>query len=146
MADHGADERRAAGKVEAPRRRSYLARWLGRSLEVGAYWLPVVVPLVLLGQFGTRGLRPARIESRRLAANGEMLERRRDALLERRDELNMRLEAYHDPIYLERLRRLEATGGPGAPSRPGPRLGGQGQHGAQEPPKEQGEDHNHRGR
>ncbi len=104
-----ADEARAAGGEAPPRRPSYLARWARRSLEVTLYWLPVAVPLVLLGQFGTRGLRPARIESRRLAAHEVVLEQRRDALLERRDELRRRLEAYDDPVYLERLRRLEAT-------------------------------------
>lgn len=76
-----------------------------RALEVVAYWMPVWVPLLLLAQFGTRGLKPARMEEQRLAVHQEALEARRAQLLERRADLEALHEAHEDPVYQERLRR-----------------------------------------
>ncbi len=76
-----------------------------RALEVVAYWMPVWVPLIVLAQFGTRGLAPARKEERRLEAHQAALEARRTQLLQRLEGLEALHEAQDDPIYQERLRR-----------------------------------------
>ncbi len=81
-----------------------------RSLEVLCYWMPVWVPLLLLAQFGSRGLKPARIEERRLAAHEAALEERRARLEQRRDELEALRRAHEDPVYQERLRRAALEG------------------------------------
>lgn len=90
----GADERIRAARV-TPRKLLAFAR----------AWAPVWVPLALLAQVALLGYRPVREERARLGAWEAHLTERRDAALERRDHLARRLEAYRDPIYLERERR-----------------------------------------
>lgn len=109
-----ADESRAAEReglfVEKPKAphaegRAFTRRYLLRSLEVSLYWMPVWVPLILLAQLGTRGLKPAMAEEERLLGEeAELLERHEEDEAEAR-ELSDRLDALDDPIYLERLRR-----------------------------------------
>jgi hypothetical protein len=83
----------------------FARRYLMRSLEVFLYWMPVWVPLLLLAQIGTRGLKPAREEEQRLLRHeAELLERLERDQLEAR-ELDDQREALDDEIYLERLRR-----------------------------------------
>ena len=70
-------------------------------------WLPVFVALALLAQIGIRGLKPALAEKRELAEKAEEVDERFYQTLERQRELELRLEAQDDPIYRERMRRLE---------------------------------------
>jgi hypothetical protein len=87
----------------------FAGRYLRRSLEVFLYWMPVWVPLILLAQVGTRGLRPARVEDRRLRAEEQRLEERLQADRAEAEALRRQLDALHDDIYLERLRRRRAA-------------------------------------
>ena len=85
---------------------------LARAAEVTIFWLPVFVPLVLLAQLGTKGLKPALAESRRLEQIKTNLDERHTRVLDRDFELNKGLEASKDRIYRERLmrrRHQEAT-------------------------------------
>ena len=78
---------------------------LARAAEVTLFWLPVFVPLVLLAQLGTKGLKPALIESRRLELERTRLDERHALILDRDLELNKGLEASKDRIYHARLMR-----------------------------------------
>ena len=85
---------------------------LARAAEVTLFWLPVFVPLVLLAQLGTKGLKPALIESRRLEQEKVGLDERHALILDRDLEINEGLEASKDIIYRTRLmlrRHQEAT-------------------------------------
>ncbi|MAF67019.1 MAG: hypothetical protein CMJ84_15350 [Planctomycetes bacterium] len=88
------------------RRGGALRRGLSRVCGGILYWMPVWASVVLLAQIGLLGLRPARIESRRLAERGVELEERLAGHLERRATLNAWAEALDDPVYRERMRRL----------------------------------------
>jgi len=83
--------------------------YLRRSLEVFLYWMPVWVPLILLAQLGTRGLKPARLEEDRLLGHERELGGRLEADLQEAESLQRQIEALHDDIYLERLRRQRAA-------------------------------------
>ncbi|MDP6538174.1 MAG: hypothetical protein QF410_01380 [Planctomycetota bacterium] len=91
-----------------PERRRGLAlrRGVGALCGGVVFWMPVWASLVLLAQVGLLGLRPARIESRRLAERGVELEERLAGHLERRATLEAWGEALDDPLYRERMRRL----------------------------------------
>lgn len=94
-----------SGLAPAPGAEHLERRLVLRALEVVAYWMPVWVPLIVLAQFGTRGLAPARQEERRLEAHQAALEARRAQLLQRLEGLEALHQAQDDPIYQERLRR-----------------------------------------
>jgi len=97
-----------AGKA---RRGPSLPRRLARPLGLVAHWMPVWVPLVLLCQIGLLGLRPALSENLRLAERERVLGERYERHLARRTELDLLLRALDDPVYQERLRRIEQEGG-----------------------------------
>jgi len=83
-----------------------------RAAEVTLFWLPVFVPLVLLAQLGTKGLKPALRESRRLEQEKTRLDERHAFALDRDLELGKGLEASKDLIYRARImrrRHQEAT-------------------------------------
>lgn len=85
---------------------------LARAAEVTIFWLPVFVPLVLLAQLGTKGLRPAIAESKRLDHIKTNLDQRHATALDRDREIDAGIEASKDHIYRERMmrrRRQEAT-------------------------------------
>ena len=85
---------------------------LARAAEVTLFWLPVFVPLVLLAQLGTKGLRPAIAESKRLELIKTKQDERHAFTLDRDLQLNEGLEASKDIIYRTRLmrrRHQEAT-------------------------------------
>ena len=84
---------------------SFLRRYLLRSAEVFMYWMPVWVPLILLAQIGTRGLKPAMREEQRLLRQEELLRERLEADELEAQQLGDTLEALDDPIFIERLRR-----------------------------------------
>jgi hypothetical protein len=71
-----------------------------------AYWLPVLVVLVLFEQVSFRGLRPAMAEARRLAAAEVMLGERHACAAAENREVAAHLAARADPIFRERQRRL----------------------------------------
>lgn len=77
-----------------------------RSLEVFLYWMPVWVPLILLAQIGTRGLKAARHEKQRLFGHKIELDDRKVRDETELRDLQTQLEALDDDIYLERLRRM----------------------------------------
>jgi hypothetical protein len=83
----------------------FTRRYLLRSVEVFLYWMPVWVPLILLAQLGTRGLKPARAEDERLKLHEERLLERLQIDKDESRRLNESLEALDDPIFIERLRR-----------------------------------------
>ena len=83
----------------------FLKRYLMRSLEVFLYWMPVWVPLILLAQIGTLGLKASRKEEQRLIGHEEELQERFERDTEEMRGLNRQLEALDNEIYLERLRR-----------------------------------------
>ena len=70
-----------------------------------AHWAPVWLPLALGIQIAILGLRPALQEERRLEGEREALRARQAELLAERAELDERLRAQADPLFLERERR-----------------------------------------
>jgi hypothetical protein len=87
----------------------FAGRFARRALEVFLYWMPVWVPLILLAQLGVRGLRPARLEDERLRGHESELEGRLEEDRSEARALRRQLDALHDDIYLERLRRRRAA-------------------------------------
>ena len=82
---------------------------LARAGEVILFWIPVMVPLVLLGQLGTKGMRPALREAAELEEDERKLN---DKLLLtdlRRGDLESKLEALGDAIYRHRSARRLRT-------------------------------------
>ena len=92
-----------------------MRRWIGgmgAALRALFGWAPVWVPLLLLWQVGTRGLRPALAESERLEAEEELVRARHERARAEFEELERRARAWEDPVYREReRRRLEAERG-----------------------------------
>lgn len=76
-----------------------------RSLEVFLYWMPVWVPLILLAQIGTLGLKASRKEEQRLIGHEQELQERYERDTDEMQGLSRQLEALNNDIYLERLRR-----------------------------------------
>lgn len=83
----------------------FIRRYLLRSVEIFLYWMPVWVPLILLAQLGTRGLKPALKEEERLRRHEQKLEVRLDEDADESQRLEKTRKALDDPIYIERLRR-----------------------------------------
>ena len=78
---------------------------LARAGEVILFWIPVMVPLILLGQLGTKGMRPALQEAAELEEDERKLN---DELLVtglRNRDLESELEALGNPIYQHRCAR-----------------------------------------
>jgi len=71
-----------------------------------AYWSPVGVCMVLFAQVAFRGLRPAWCERSRLIEAESMMDARHARDLALRAEIQRGLRARHDPIFLERQRRM----------------------------------------
>lgn len=69
-------------------------------------WIPVAALLALLAQVGIRGLRPALAEGEALERKEAELEEQYSAALAEKEQLELRLRAQGDPIYIERMRRL----------------------------------------
>ena len=93
----------ADGEAEAGP--SIARRYLGRSLEVLLYWMPVWIPLFLLAQLSSGGLAPALEERERLEVQEERLQQRLASDQARSRELELAVEAFEDEIYHERLLR-----------------------------------------
>ncbi len=69
------------------------------------YWLPVLVPLLILEQVCIRGLRPALAEGRRLEREEPAVRARHAHAQLRFETMDKQVRAWRDPIYQERLRR-----------------------------------------
>jgi hypothetical protein len=80
---------------------------LARAGEVILFWIPVMVPLILLGQLGTKGMRPALQEAAELEEDERKLD---DILLVtelQQKGLETYLNALGNPVYRHRnARRL----------------------------------------
>ncbi len=86
------------GGVEGTSRRRGVMRALW-------YWMPVLVPLLLLGQVCLRGLRPALVEGRRLEREAPAVRARHADARLRFETMERQVHAWRDPVYQERLRR-----------------------------------------
>jgi hypothetical protein len=78
----------------------------GAGLSQLAFWAPVLFALAFFSQIAFKGLKPALAEERRLAGEEQRLRAVHEELVTEQDELADQLEAFDDPIYLERLRQL----------------------------------------
>ena len=78
---------------------------LARAGEVLLFWIPVIVPLILLGQLGTGGMRPALKEAAELEEDERKLNEQLLLTELRRRELESELDALGDPIYRHRSAR-----------------------------------------
>jgi hypothetical protein len=89
--------------------RPSLVAVLGR-LARGVTWtMPIWVPALLLWQVFGRGLAPALAERRRLEHVAPEVEARHAATRSTFERLEAEVEAWSDPVYRERLRRLRAA-------------------------------------
>ncbi|MCA9002454.1 MAG: hypothetical protein KDB61_11055 [Planctomycetes bacterium] len=70
------------------------------------YWAPVWVPVLLLWQFSTRGLVPALEEARRLEGVEPEVHARHAEAKSAFEHIRAEAEAWQDPVYRERRRRL----------------------------------------
>ena len=70
-----------------------------------AFWAPVVFAFLFLAQASLKGLKPALAEEQRLTDEEARMRAVHEGLLEEQTSLERRLEAYRDPIYLEREKR-----------------------------------------
>ena len=77
---------------------------LARAGEVILFWIPVVIPLVLLSQLGTKGMRPALQEAEELAED----ERKLDEMLLVTEEEHRKLESEYDSLGDEIYRHRSA--------------------------------------
>jgi hypothetical protein len=90
---------------------------LARAGEVILFWIPVMVPLILLGQLGTKGMRPALQEAAELEEDERKLDEKLLITELRRKDLQHELEALGDSIYRHRnARRLRTPLDPTYPS------------------------------
>jgi hypothetical protein len=80
---------------------------LGRLLSGLAFWAPVALATGFLALVALNGLRPALTEKRRLAEKSAQMNAVNEKLLLDEAALDQELKAQNDPIYLERLRRLD---------------------------------------
>ena len=93
---------------------------LARAGEVFLFWIPVMVPLILLGQLGTPGLRPAQKKVHELKEDDRALDEQLTKNKLRRRELEEKLSALTDPIYRHRHKRRMNDRAGGARSAPEP--------------------------
>ena len=77
-----------------------------RALGLFAYSLPVLVPLALLAQVAIRGLKPALVEQDRLLREEAVVTERHMASEQEYRSKQAEAEAWLDPVYRERLRRV----------------------------------------
>ena len=75
---------------------------LARAAEVFLFWIPVLVPLILLGQLGTQGLRPALVKADKLEEDERGLDEQLWKNELRGRELKAKFDALTDPIYRHR--------------------------------------------
>lgn len=85
-----------------------LKRGIGALLGGVAYWAPVVLALAFLVHVANKSLKPALVEKQRLERRDADLRARETEQLRRQEELETQLEALDDPIYQERVRRMES--------------------------------------
>jgi len=74
------------------------------------YWMPVWIPLTVLGQVALLGLRPALNESRRLEHEEAIVTERFERSRSEFERMQAEATAWKDPVYRERLRRARIEG------------------------------------
>ncbi|MFT4541816.1 MAG: hypothetical protein ACI835_004278 [Planctomycetota bacterium] len=94
----------ASPTLSDERHRSYLERGLLGLL----HWLPLIAALALLTQIGILGLRPGLEERDYLEYHRAEVEARNAGLHERYRGISREVDAWGDPVYLERVRRWRA--------------------------------------
>lgn len=72
---------------------------LARAGEVFLFWIPVMVPLILLGQLGTKGLRPTLKDAAELEEDEQKLDDQQRLAQQTGARLAENLDAYGDEIY-----------------------------------------------
>jgi len=72
-----------------------------------AFWAPVIFAMAFFAQVSLKGLKPAMAEERRLAAEEARMQGVHSELTSEQEGLGRQLEAFSDPIYLERERRAQ---------------------------------------
>ena len=77
-----------------------------RAFGLLRYSLPVLVPLALLAQVAILGLKPALTEHERLLREEVVVTERHMAAEQEYRTRQAEAEAWHDPVYRERLRRV----------------------------------------
>jgi hypothetical protein len=70
------------------------------------HWAPVWIPSILLWQFATKGLVPAVNEARRLQEVGPEVDARHAEAKEAFEQVQAEAQAWQDPVYRERRRRM----------------------------------------
>jgi hypothetical protein len=70
------------------------------------HWAPVWIPSILLWQFATKGLVPAVNEARRLQEVAPEVDARHAEAKEAFEQVQAEAQAWQDPVYRERRRRL----------------------------------------
>ena len=74
-----------------------------------AFWAPVVLATGFLALVAFNGLTPALKEQRRLERKSAQMDQISEQLIQEEAGLERVLKAQADPMYIERLRRLETT-------------------------------------
>jgi hypothetical protein len=87
--------------------RNAVAALIGR----GVYWLPVLVPLLLLCMVAVRGLRPALAERARLEFEAARVAERYEQSEASFRYMQAVSQAWEDPVFRERIRRRQSTTG-----------------------------------
>jgi hypothetical protein len=72
-----------------------------------AYWAPVVLAMAFLAHVAHKSLTPALREKARLELREAEMQGREQRQLDQQQGLETELEALDDPIYQERVRRME---------------------------------------
>lgn len=106
----GAEEQGPQESVvrSAPRK---AGRGLALVFSRASYWAPVLLALAFLVHVAQKSLKPALKEQHRLQARDAEMRAREERQLERLQALETEREALDDPIYQERIRRLESQTG-----------------------------------
>ncbi|MDA1265539.1 MAG: hypothetical protein O2816_10720 [Planctomycetota bacterium] len=82
------------------------------------HWAPVWVALLLFWQVSTLGLKPALAEEARLEQETLSVEERHERTKTEFEALEDEAEAWQDPVYRERRRRMLKSSQPKAANKP----------------------------
>ena len=85
------------------------AQLIVRSVRFTLAWSPVWIPAILIWQFSTRGLEPSQAERTRLDAAAPQVLERYEKQRANFEVMAAEAEAWTDPVFRERRRRLRAS-------------------------------------
>lgn len=85
------------------------ARLIAKPFRFVLVWSPVWIPGILIWQFSTRGLEPTQAEQARLEGVTPNVIERHDQQRANYEVMAAEAEAWTDPVFLERRRRLRAA-------------------------------------